>query len=410
MLLLSHISKFVVSSFTLFSPCRVAHGLMALRNLIASKFKPILLICLCILTVHLVIFEVPSLYENFSIVPSSFLGDVDVLEEVLSNTASEVPLFNISNSQTTPPTGDLENVTNFMEDVKIFLHQSDSSPICNSTPPGLVGPIRVYLDEPDFETMSKMYSELRPGGHGMPEKCQARHRVAIIVPYRNRESHLKILLHNLHSVLKKQQLDYAIFIVEQVANQTFNRGKLMNVGFDVASHLYPWQCFIFHDVDLLPEDDRNLYTCPVTPRHMSVAVDKFNYKLPYSAIFGGISALTKEQFEQINGFSNDFWGWGGEDDDLATRTSEAGLKVSRYPSQIARYKMIKHSKESTNPINKCRYKIMSRTKQRWKTDGISSLHYKLIDLQLHKLYTHVMVDLLEVQSRQKLRQILPTCY
>ena len=38
---------------------------------------------------------------------------------------------------------------------------------------------------------------------------------------------------------------------------------------------------VFHDVDLLPEDDRNLYTCGDQPRHMSVSVDKFKYKLPY---------------------------------------------------------------------------------------------------------------------------------
>jgi hypothetical protein len=63
-----------------------------------------------------------------------------------------------------------------------------------------------------------------------------------------------------------------------VANQTFNRAKLMNVGFVEASRMYSWQCYIFHDVDLLPEDDRNLYSCPDMPRHLSVAVDKFGYK------------------------------------------------------------------------------------------------------------------------------------
>jgi len=112
-------------------------------------------------------------------------------------------------------------------------------------------------------------------------------------------------------------------------------GKLMNVGFVEASRLYGWHCFVFHDVDLLPEDDRNLYTCPQQPRHMSVAVDKFNYKcafnqdfifktsfpyrLPYSTLFGGAEALTNSQFTKMNGFSNDFWGWGGEDDDISAR-------------------------------------------------------------------------------------------
>ncbi len=52
---------------------------------------------------------------------------------------------------------------------------------------------------------------------------------------------------------------------------------------------------------------------------MSVAVDKFNYRLPYANIFGGVGAFLKEDFGEINGMSNLFWGWGGEDDDLEKR-------------------------------------------------------------------------------------------
>ena len=43
------------------------------------------------------------------------------------------------------------------------------------------------------------------------------------------------------------------------------------------------------------------------------------FRLPYASIFGGAGSFKKEHFEKINGFSNKFWGWGGEDDDLYKR-------------------------------------------------------------------------------------------
>ena len=58
----------------------------------------------------------------------------------------------------------------------------------------------------------------------------------------------------------------------------FNRAMLMNIGFNEARRLYDYDCYVFHDVDLLPEDDRNVYSCPDQPRHMSVAIDSKNYQ------------------------------------------------------------------------------------------------------------------------------------
>ena len=43
-------------------------------------------------------------------------------------------------------------------------------------------------------------------------------------------------------------------------------------------------------------------------------------RLRYKGYFGGVTALTKEQFERVNGFPNNYWGWGGEDDDLRIRS------------------------------------------------------------------------------------------
>ena len=51
---------------------------------------------------------------------------------------------------------------------------------------------------------------------------------------------------------------------------------------------------------------------------------------------------------KLNGYSNMFWGWGGEDDDMSKRIKHHNMTIIRYPINIARYKMIKHKQEKVN--------------------------------------------------------------
>ncbi|KAG7256750.1 hypothetical protein CRUP_035397 [Coryphaenoides rupestris] len=120
-------------------------------------------------------------------------------------------------------------------------------------------------------------------------------KVAIIIPFRNRQDHLKHWLFYLHPILKRQQLDYGVYVINQHGNGTFNRAKLLNVGYVEALKEYAYDCFVFSDVDLVPMDDRNLYRCHPQPRHMASAMDKFGFKMPYGAFFGGVVALSGEQ-------------------------------------------------------------------------------------------------------------------
>lgn len=155
-----------------------------------------------------------------------------------------------------------------------------------------------------------------------------------------------------------------------------------------------WDCLFLHDVDLLPENDHNLYVCdPRGPRHVAVAMNKFGYSLPYPQYFGGVSALTPDQYLKINGFPNEYWGWGGEDDDIATRVRLAGMKISRPPASVGHYKMVKHRGDKGNEENPHRFDLLVRTQNSWTQDGMNSLTYRLLARELGPLYTNITADI-----------------
>lgn len=62
----------------------------------------------------------------------------------------------------------------------------------------------------------------------------------------------------------------------------------MNIGYVESIQDYDWQSFVFHDIDLLPEDDRLIYASPGQPVHISTAIDSMDFK--YSHIFVNIYA------------------------------------------------------------------------------------------------------------------------
>lgn len=145
------------------------------------------------------------------------------------------------------------------------------------------------------------------GGVHTEKDCIARQKVALIVPYRDREQHLRILLRNLHPFLQVQHLEYGVFVIEQYGNGTFNKGMIMNIAFAEISKDPRWDCFIFHDVDLLPENRHLPYSCTDNPIHLSVAVNTLMYKLPYPCLFGGAVAISRKNFARTNGYSNCFF-------------------------------------------------------------------------------------------------------
>ncbi|XP_041817512.1 beta-1,4-galactosyltransferase 1-like [Chelmon rostratus] len=266
---------------------------------------------------------------------------------------------------------------------------------CPDAPPELVGPLHVDFDpERTLDQVRKDVSSfLQEGGRYKPTDCISKHKVAIIIPFRNRHDHLKHWLFYLHPILRRQQLDYGVYIINQDGEGVFNRAKLMNAGYVEALKEYDYDCFVFSDVDLVPMDDRNFYRCFDNPRHLAVAMDKFNFHLPYNTYFGGVSALSKRQYLEINGFPNTYWGWGGEDDDIYKRIIFHGMSISRPDSMTGKYRMIKHMRDLHNEPNPENPSKLGQTHWTMDKDGINSLNYTVKEIVKDVLYTFITVDI-----------------
>lgn len=214
--------------------------------------------------------------------------------------------------------------------------------VCDEKSRKLVGVFNVDVNVLSSVMYKANYSNIEPGGAWRPTVCHANRSTAIVIPYRDRARHLEVLLYYLIPMLQRQQIDFRIFVVEQSGKREFNQGLLENAGFIEASKHKHFDCVIFHDVDMIPENDYNLYTCEDMPIHMCPALDKFNYQLPYPNYVGAVLQIPTKVFLELNGYSNSYWGWGGEDDDMHERIMAANKSVLRPPFSIGRYQMIKH--------------------------------------------------------------------
>ncbi|XP_069182646.1 beta-1,4-galactosyltransferase 4-like [Procambarus clarkii] len=235
------------------------------------------------------------------------------------------------------------------------------------------------------------------GGFSSPQHCVARWSLAVIVPYRNRETQIGAFLNHMHPFLQRQQLNYSIYFVEQEGAAPFNRASLLNVGFKEARKEGPWDCYAFHDIDLLPENDFHLYHCSPQPRHLAVALSTFNYsslyfshRIPYHSYFGGGCLMMESHILKVNGWSNMYWGWGGEDDDMWNRVTSSDMTVWRYPNPYVRYKMIQHRPAAPNQE---RHKLLAQSVERLRTDGLNSLVYSVINTTRYPLYTNILAHI-----------------
>ena len=225
-------------------------------------------------------------------------------------------------------------------------------------------------------------------------------RVVIIVPFRDltkdrlRTKQLETFIKYYHKYIPNIE----VVIVEQSKdNKKFNRGKLLNIGFDLTKNSEA-DAFIFHDVDLIsPESVMSLYTTiPEMPIHIA---NLWTEKYAHKDFLGGIISFKKEDFEKINGFPNNFWGWGGEDDSVYNRLSASEIPVLKPFSEKISDKIIglEHPSEADNlkTRNLEKKKNILSDLTNWKQNGLNDLNYKILKTYQYK-YPNVQRVLVKI--------------
>ena len=250
--------------------------------------------------------------------------------------------------------------------------------------------------------------------------------IAIITIFRDndkgeREKQRREFIRRMNRLL--QPYRFHIFIIEQSDDgNPFNIGKLKNVGFKLVgewekTHDMKFTNFIFTDIDMLPDDELLQYYVKPIKKPISLAVRGTRYEqsdLQTQKIFlGGVLGFNRNDFEQINGYPDNFWGWGGEDDALIYRFVAADVPAVQLPKvgsviDLEEKKTVEEKLKNTVKENQ-KWEKLYIDMTYWKNNGLNNLEYKLLKMtDENETTTQYLVDLMKREDEAKHPELYKT--
>ena len=221
----------------------------------------------------------------------------------------------------------------------------------------------------------------------------------LIIPYRDREEHLKYFKNNAIPLLKKYIPDIKIIVVEQTTGKLFNKGKLSNAG--ILEYIDSNVSYIItHDIDEIPNELMIKQCYTIKPKEILRL-----YNPTHAECFGGIMKYNKDVFIKMNGYPNDIWGWGIEDRALFYRSKICNFTIlneeNRFKNQI---KVLPHKnnahqytgdKKKQSDLWRPYILNLPEVEQTKFTtgNGLDDIEYKVISKEVLDGYEKIVIDL-----------------
>lgn len=224
------------------------------------------------------------------------------------------------------------------------------------------------------------------------------HKLAIIIPYRNRIKQLNSLLPKLDKFLNQKKISYHCFVIEQFNKKPFNKGALLNIGYKLVPNEFDYM--MLHDVDYSPiradysfsRNQSHLYpiskfqpnypgcNCKKGIRCSCGALFRINF-------FGGIVKTTRRNFIKANGFSNRYKGWGCEDNDFYLRCRYSRINTTRQRCLFECFPHDRKHRNFGNPYYPHNCKVLASMRKKTKgnlKDGLNQIgktfKYKVVQV------------------------------
>lgn len=195
--------------------------------------------------------------------------------------------------------------------------------------------------------------------------------MTIVVPYRDRESHLAQFIPHMRAYLP----DTSILVVEQAEGKEWNRERLFNIG--VIEH--PDDYYIFHDVDMLPINPDYSPRPGVTQLASSI-IQRRDY-------LGGVTMFDHDTYVRAGGYRNDYWGGRGGDNEQRFNLKRLGIPVF---NRFGRFKLLPHPRTGPEFIPD----LWERAQQpRDVQDQLSVCDYHVVSSHQQATHRHIIVEL-----------------
>ncbi len=230
--------------------------------------------------------------------------------------------------------------------------------------------------------------------------------ILILVPFGNmnpvedRTAQLDRFIKHFKQLCPQFPNNYFILVSEQeLPKKYFNRGQICNIGIRYfKSNVGTPSVLIIHDVDILPNQNMFKKYNLVSKSYclMPIQSDTYNTTYSYKLTTGSAVFLTTiDTYTRCNGYPNNYWGWGGEDNalDIRYRANKIKLKYNNDPvddfESIDTQRTTNAAKMAFLRKNKIRNmmtrELLAGEKKTWRRNGYAQLD----DLNYHIIYEDI---------------------